>query len=171
MSNEWLTQDYLKSTLDYDQESGLFVWRYRPDCSDRFNNKWAGKQAGSRGDKRRIAIFIRKTPFSAHRLAWLYVYGEWPIGDIDHINGNPHDNRISNLRVVDHQGNMQNMRSPKSNNTTGRLGVTFDNRYRKYYARITVGGKRINLGCFDNVDDAGEAYLNAKRELHSTCSI
>lgn len=166
-----MTQDDLKRALNYDPESGVFTWLLREDCSNRFNGKWAGKKAGSLRRDGRVFIFMSGKMFAAHRLAWLYVYGEWPVNSIDHINGDPSDNRIENLRDVSHTGNTQNLRGPKRNNVSGYLGVVFDKRWGKFDARIATNGKRTSLGRFDTAEEASEAYLAAKRALHSTCSI
>lgn len=168
---EMLTQDYLIGALDYDPKTGIFIWKFRADCSSSFNGKWAGKKAGTLNWQGRVMIVINGTKFAAHRLAWLYVYGTWPENNIDHINGDPSDNRIENLRDVSHAENMQNLRGAKQNNRTGHLGVCFDKRWGKFEARIAANGKRTSLGRFDTAEEAGEAYLAAKRALHSTCSI
>src|SRR4051812_40825019 len=103
-----VTQERLKQVLVYSPESGLFTRR--------------GRVAGTtyRG---RINIFIDYRGYLAHRLAWLYVHGRWPIGDIDHIDGNASNNAISNLREVSRSVNMQNQRRARSDSRTGLLGV------------------------------------------------
>lgn len=166
-----MNQNYLKQVLDYDPESGSFIWKHRDDGPIGFNARWAGKKAGSINSQGRLMVSIDEKLHAAHRLAWLYMKGGFPEGHIDHINGDPLDNRIENLRLVTASENMQNMRRPKSNNQSGYLGVSFDKRYDKYEARITTNGKRLNLGRFDCPKAASEAYLKAKREMHPTCSI
>lgn len=109
-----------------------------------------------------------------HHLAWLLYFGRWPEKDIDHINGDPTDNRIENLREVDHAINMQNRRAAQKNNlSSGVLGVTKRGEGR-YFARIWIGGKNgtnVHLGVFATAEEAHQAYLDAKRKMHAGCTI
>ena len=82
---------------------------------------------------------------------------------VDHINGDGLDNRRVNLRLCESAQNTQNSRMYR-NNTSGFKGVYL--RQGKWAARISVGGKRIELGSFDNPDDAGEAYTKAAKIHH-----
>ena len=95
-----------------------------------------------------------------HRLAWLYMTGEFPNGQIDHINHVRNDNRWCNLRVVNNQENHKN-RPKQKNNKTGIVGVAFNKRTSKYIAYITVNKKRVSLGYFDDLEKAKETRLNA----------
>jgi hypothetical protein len=112
-----------------------------------------------------IRISVDNKNYKAHRLAWLYVNGEWPSHEIDHINGNRSDNRIDNLRDVPRAQNIQNQVKPHSNNKTGYLGVTKGpcNRFRAF---IGVNGKNVNLGRFDTAELASEFYQLAKAMVH-----
>jgi hypothetical protein len=106
-----------------------------------------------------------------HRLVWALVHGEEPQGFIDHINGDRADNRVENLRVVDNSINMQNIRRARIDSSTGILGASpcSDGRY---VARIRVpSGSYRSLGRFSTAEEAGDAYLKAKRELHPGCTI
>lgn len=94
------------------------------------------------------------------------MHGRLPLQALDHIDGNKANNAINNLREVSHAENMQNMRSAMKNNRCGMLGVSLDNRSGKYQARIRLAGVSKSLGTFANKDEAHEAYLKAKRELH-----
>ena len=161
-----LTQTDLHSLLDYDQDTGVFTWKKSIGAAKQ------GKVAGYLCNKH-VQIRLYKKLHYAHRLAWLYVYGYEP-KDIDHINGNPIDNRIINLRSVDHTTNMQNIRKARSDNVCGFLGVETIIRKTtktKYRATIIVHGKRIELGKFDNPVDAHNKYIEAKRKLHDGCTI
>jgi hypothetical protein len=111
-----------------------------------------------------LRFFFGRRQYSVHRFAWFYFYGEWPKGQIDHINGDPADNRISNLRCVTPQENAQNQKKAKSTNMTGLLGVTPSG--SGFQARITIGGKAKHLGSFRSAQEAHEAYVSAKRQLH-----
>lgn len=155
-----MTQDHLKKILDYNPETGLFHWKVKP--SKRFP---AGMQAGSLIHGY-IRIHTNGRQYGAHRLAWLYVYGVEPEYQIDHINGNPSDNRIVNLRQATQLENMQNIRKPQKNNSHGTLGVTYDPKKQLWRTRITVNGKRKYIGKYKSQEDAAEAYIQAKRTYH-----
>jgi hypothetical protein len=98
-------------------------------------------------------------------LIWLYAHGEWPKNDIDHINGNPNDNRLQNLRDVTTAENIQNQVAAHTRNKTGLLGVS--KRKHGFIARICVRGVIMHLGTFDTAKEAETAYLAVKRERHS----
>jgi hypothetical protein len=106
-----------------------------------------------------------------HRLAWILQTGNTPNGQIDHINGVRDDNRWVNLRDVTNQENAQNQRRPKTDGTTGYLGVCWSPRDQKYFAKINVDGCQKHLGYFSDAKEAHQKYLEAKRRLHPTCSI
>lgn len=95
-------------------------------------------------------------------MAWLYVYGEWPDFEIDHINGDAHDNRICNLRRATHQQNMANSKV-RAHNASGLKGVQRHTLSRKWRARIQVSGRTIHIGLFDTKEEAHEAYMRAAR--------
>lgn len=114
-------------------------------------------------------MVIAGKEYVQHRLAWLYMHGRWPSGDIDHINGNRSDNRFSNLRDVATQTNSENRRCAQKNNKAGLLGVT--KRRNGYEARIRVLGRLIYLGLYDTPERAHEVFLQAKRERHAGCTI
>jgi len=112
-----------------------------------------------------LQIYIDRRPYLAHRLAWLYVHGEWPgSGYIDHVNGNKLDNRLNNLREATNGQNMQNQVRPHKNNRSGYLGVS---RSRdRYVAQIRKNNKTYHLGVFDTPEDAHARYLHEKQRLH-----
>ena len=154
----------LKDILDFNPTTGLFTWRVR--MSQKIKQ---GSPAGWRDCNGYIKITIFGKRHRAHRLAWAIHYGEWPSSMIDHINGNGEDNRICNLRLTTHQGNLQNIRKSYSGSEVESLGVHMDG--KKYRAQIRVGAQRINLGSFNTEEDARKAYITAKRKYHKTCSI
>lgn len=95
--------------------------------------------------------------------------GEWPIGDIDHINGIRHDNRWSNLRVVSAQVNQQNRRRANANGRAGLLGVNpYKNKFRAY---IKIDGRTKYLGSYETADRAHAEYVAAKRQFHEGCTL
>lgn len=161
------TQSRIKELLNYDADSGVFTW-----LSNRSNVK-AGAVAGCLSLNGYILIRIDKKLCLAHRLAWIYFYGDAGTpGLIDHINGNKTDNRIANLRPATKVTNGQNRRRAQANNvSSGLLGVAYIAHTRKFTAYINAGGKRKYLGLFRNKEDAHNAYLSAKRQMHEGCEI
>lgn len=160
-----LTVERLREVLAYDQETGLFTRRVRTA-----NCVKVGDVAGSLHRKGYIRINVDGRRYFAHRLAWLYVNGEWPPAEIDHINGVKDDNRIVNLRLATRIENMQNERVSRSNNKAGYLGV-FLHSCGKFSAKICIDGKNKHLGMFPTPESAHEAYLEAKRQLHHFCTL
>ena len=104
--------------------------------------------------------------YATHRLAWLYMTGQWPRDDIDHINGNKADNRFCNLRDVPKNFNMQNERMARANNAHGFMGVQFRKDRGKYVACLRVDGNVRRFGAFDTPEEAHVAYVEAKRKHH-----
>ena len=153
----------LKKVLSYDLETGNFTW------TDKASYKcFIGKKAGSFSNGY-IAIRYKRKVYKAHRLAWGFVYGSWPAGEIDHIDGNPANNKLENLRDVPHSINSQNIKSATTRNKIGLLGVV--KRQNKYSAHIHKNGKQIYLGVFDTPELAHAAYVYAKRQFHRGCTI
>jgi hypothetical protein len=148
VSRPELTAEYLRSVLHYDQETGIFTWK----VSTAFAIK-VGSVAGGPGHRGYLYIGIRKRLYAAHRLAWMYVHGAWPKGQIDHINRSSADNRITNLRDVSVKQNGHNRRT-NSDNTSGHTGVTWRKQKSKWNAYIKHNYKRVNLGYFENLEDA-----------------
>lgn len=159
-----LTQERLKELLDYDPDTGIFVWKTRPS-----QNVKAGDIAGCKHSFGYVIICIRGTLYLAHRLAWLYVYGKWPENKIDHIDHDPGNTRIANLRDVTHSINMQNTYQASKNNLNHLLGVS-PNR-KGFKARIYHDGKSKCLGTYQTALEAHLAYIDAKRAIHLGCTI
>lgn len=118
-----------------------------------------------------IQIQISGKKYLAHRLAWLYIMGNFPNDETDHLNGMRHDNRWINLRDVTKSINQQNQRNPHSNNKSGYLGVSWHTKEDKWRVQITLNNKIIHLGYFNDINEAAERYLSKKRELHEGCTI
>lgn len=161
-----INQEEIKKLLNYDKETGIFTWKEKRNWRA---NK--GDIAGSINHSGYINIKINGKLFKAHRLAWIYVYGYWPIVDIDHIDHIKTNNKISNLRDVSTSINMQNQNCASSISTTGLLGVCFHKATNKYQASITINKKRIHLGLFLSAEEAYSQYLIAKRKYHEGCTI
>jgi len=154
-----LTQERLKEVLDYNPETGVFVWRVsKGPCK-------AGSVAGNAHITGYVLIAIDGKKHRAHRLAWLYVHGVWPDKDIDHINRIRTDNRIANLRDVSKSENQWNS-SARCDNTSGYLGVCWHKQRSKWHAQIRVCEKRLHLGYFNTLEAANAAYMAAKEKLH-----
>jgi HNH endonuclease len=149
-----LTQERLKELLEYSPGTGVFRWRLPGPSGEP-----AGRRAGTNHGGYR-SIRIDGVRHYEHRLAWLYVYGEHPAGDIDHVNANRADNRISNLRDCSHAENLWNAVRRKASRFTGafRSGD-------KWFAKITVNGRHYFLGTYDTREEAAAAYRCADRLL------
>lgn len=158
-----ITADRLRSLLAYDQETGIFRWSVSRAAQVR-----AGDVAGSTDSGGYRQIMIDGRAILSHRLAWLYVYGEYPRGQIDHINGTRDDNRIANLRVVNASENAQNKYRPRSDNKLGLLGV--HQHGKRFRAEISTPGKIHSLGVFATPEEAHRAYLDAKKTFHPAAS-
>jgi hypothetical protein len=156
-----ITQEYLKSILSYDLNTGIFTWI---DCRVRYEKN--GTVAGTLNKTGDVAIKINGKRYKAHRLAWLYVYGEFPEKLIDHINGIRNDNKISNLRLANRFQNAQNSRKPL-NNSSGFKGVSFHKNTGRWQCRIRVNNKEIHLGLYDTPELAHSAYCHASKKYHA----
>lgn len=154
MAKADLTVSRLREALRYDPTDGT-LW----------------KRVGNTHPSGHRNVMVDGKTYSEHRLIWFFVMGEWPKGDIDHINGDPADNRIGNLRDVSTQTNMQNERKARKNNKSGYLGVHWKEKVQKWGACISVSRKKHHLGYFDSPEAAHQAYLEAKRAMHPGCTI
>lgn len=156
-----LTQAYLKEVLYYNQENGNFYWRKPLGTKLK---PWS--KAGAIDKYGYISINHKKRFYKAHRLAWLYVYGSMPKGEIDHINHVVGDNSIANLRDVNRKQNDENTRVHKDN-VSGFKGVTFDKRKKTWFARIMHNRVAHHLGSYSAPELAAEAYKEAAKKLHT----
>jgi hypothetical protein len=148
----------LKELLLYNKDTGIFTW------TDKAPHKVIGKVAGSKQKYGHLVAKIDGVNFPLHRLAWIFMYGVNPVEHIDHINGNPADNRIENLRLATRSLNMQNLKKAKVNNKCGLLGVSPNG--DRWKAEIRIDGKKTYLGTFDTAEEAHNIYLTAKRQHH-----
>jgi hypothetical protein len=152
-----LTAAEVRRLLHYESDSGTFFWRVDT------RNTATGDMAGSRQSRGYWHIKINRRLYMAHRLAWLYVTGEWPIGHIEHVNGNRSDNRFANLRVATNSENAWNSRICV-NNACGYKGVHYKKRLKKFVAQINVDGRVYHLGVFKTATEAHAAYCKAAKE-------
>jgi HNH endonuclease len=157
-----ITQKCLRKMMDYNPATGIFTWRANkshPQRKGTFGTiTKAGKQIYLKG-------ILYGENYLLHRLAWLYVFGEWPSGWLDHVNQCSTDNRIANLRLSTRFQNGQN-RGKNKNNTSGFKGVFFDKRSQRWLAKIGANGHYKELGLFKSKKQAAVAYQTAARALH-----
>jgi hypothetical protein len=150
-----ITAERLRELLHYDPETGVFTRRVNT------RGARAGSVAGCVQPRGYCRVTVDGQYYPVHRLAWLYMTGEWSDAPmIDHINNDPSDNRWSNLREATSAQSRINTRRAK-NNTTGYKGVVYLTRRRKYTARIMVNGRLLHLGHFDDPASAHAAYVFA----------
>lgn len=151
-----LDSQRLREILDYNPQTGLFSWR----GNIRHSRMRLGDPAGTTNRLGYVSVFIDGGHYLAHRLAWLYTTGEWPSLFIDHIDGNPSNNALNNLREATQAQNCQNARGKNA-----RAGVKGAYRKRnKWTSTIRVAGVNIHLGCFDTAEDASSAYAAAAKK-------
>lgn len=155
-------RDRVFELLDYDRLTGLFTWK----VPRKRNQVKAGSTAGSLCLNGYISIGIDSKSIYAHRLAWFVVHGVWPAHSLDHIDGNPTNNAIANLREATQAENAQNLRRPKSN-SSGVTGVHWHKQIRRWQAYVTVNGKRVSAGCYSTKEEAAAARMQKKAELHT----
>lgn len=165
--------ELLRKLLRYEPDTGKLFWKER--LVDMFgdgkqsahqnqlawNGRYAGKEAFTSTNCGYKKGSILGKNYVAHRLVWVIHYGKYPIGDIDHINGNGEDNKISNLRDVEHSVNMKNSKA-KSTNISGFNGVRWHTGIKKWVAYITINYIEKHIGSFDVIEDAIEARKNAE---------
>jgi len=163
------SRDLVRQLLNYDPASGEFTWRHRPqEMFPTFkgfkiwNGKYADKKAGGTMTRGYRTITVEYESFLGHRLAWLLMHGEPVPAQIDHINRNPSDNRISNLRAATYSQNIANT-GMWSHNRSGFRGV--HSYFNRFYAQIRHEGRTIYLGSFLTIEEARDAYRAAAVRL------
>jgi hypothetical protein len=158
-----ITQERLRELAHYCPETGQFTHLQSK------GRKRAGDIAGSLRRDGYVYVMFDGHRTMAHRFAWLYMTGEWPAQEIDHLDGNKANNTFVNLRQVSRRTNTENQRNAKRTSITGLLGVRSHG--RKFVSTITSHGERHYLGSFNTAIKAHEAYLQAKRRMHNGCTI
>ena len=164
------TYERLCETLDYDPESGIFVWRVRAVLPGKetaiklWNGRYAGTVAGCKWKGKKSGpywqICVDNKIYRASRLAWFYMTGAWPDGEVDHKDCDGLNNRWGNLRLASRSQNGAN-RFIQSNNVIGVKGVRLTRGGRRYSAQITVRRKSYHLGTYDTSEEAFAAYVAA----------
>lgn len=157
-----VTQEVLKERMHYNPATGIFTSLYSGHGMTK-GRKLGRVNYNSRTGKSYLHIAIFSKNYLAHRLAWLYMTGEWPDHTIDHIDGDGLNNRWDNLREATQSQNSWN-RKRQSNNTTGYKGVSFDRRSGSYRASICIEGRKITRQNFPTAEEAYREYLRMARE-------
>lgn len=147
--------------INYCAETGVFTWAVSARGISR------GSRAGCLSSHGYWVIKIGRKQYRACRVAWFKAHGEWPVGEVDHINGIKTDDRLCNLRVVSRAENSQNKGEAQANNRScGLLGATWNRQHKRWQAKICANGKHHFLGYFSNPEAAHVAYMAAKTRLH-----
>jgi hypothetical protein len=154
-----ISAERLRQLLHYDHETGIFTWKVSIKA-----RTYPGKIAGCKDTYGYIKICIDQNQCRAHRLAWLYMTGEWPAHSIDHIDGDKSNNAWSNLRIAIHSDNISNQKLSAAN-TIGYKGIHLHSS-GKWRAQISAKKKKIHLGYFATKQDAHAAYCRAAGVLH-----
>ena len=163
MKTKKLTKTELHRILCYNPLSGNFMWRISPSNTISVGSIAGSISCGRSGNGllyRRIQIYGSGYP--ASHLAFLYIKGNWPSGEIDHVDGNSLNNRFLNLRQATQSQNLAN-RSVQKNNKLGIKGVYRTPRGR-YRAQIGKDGKVIKLGHHNTSEAAARAYRKAAKK-------
>lgn len=147
----------------YSPGTGILAWKTRK------GGRLAGTRAGNVERSGYRVVKLDDQIFKEHRIIWAYCTGEWPAVEIDHVDGDKTNNRVSNLRTVTRNGNAQNLRGGRGKSPL--LGAHWNTEAGRWRSKIVADGKQKFLGYFSTPEEAHEAYLRAKRELHSTCTI
>lgn len=152
--------EHFAKDLNYDPASGVFTWKV--DRGVARVGGVAGSYTARTGGYAYLTVNYRKA--YAHRLAWAMTHGDWPAGEIDHINGIKTDNRICNLRLATHSQNMGNLRKHRG---PFLKGVYRDNKYTKpWRAYVMANGKKRFLGNYATAEDAHAAYVEGAKKYH-----
>ena len=149
----------LRNILDYDPETGIFLWKV-----SRQGTSGIGSVAGRNLNGYRH-IKISGIRYSAHRLAWKMTTGFDPVNEIDHINGERSDNRIANLREATRSENVRNQ-GKRTTNTSGHKGVSFNKPTGKWVTKIVIAGKKKHIGYFTDIHEAAASYAAAATASH-----
>jgi len=154
-----ITQKRLKELVHYDPETGVFTNLVERRGVD------VGDTLGSIHTRGYLIIPLGGVKYIAHRLAWLYVYGEFPPNDVDHIDRVRTNNKISNLRLCTQRENNINS-SKRKTNRSGYKGVNWDKTRGAWRAQIQSNKKKIIIGRFISPALAYLAYCREGKKLH-----
>lgn len=153
-----ITQSRAQELFYYDPETGVLTRRKTA------GNSGKGAMVLTKSSAGYLRVLVDWHRYYVHQVIWVYVHGEWPNGQIDHIDNDRTNNRIKNLRVCNASANCLNQRKPRTNNKLGLHGV-HELPSGKYRAQCQVQGKKINLGLFEDKHSAAAAYQEFKKGL------
>lgn len=160
-----ITAEYLRERLDYNPETGIFVWKAHPNFPTT-QVRLVGTRAGSVNNEGYRQIRVNGGRWEEHRLAWLYIHGEMPDNlCIDHINMDRGDNRISNLRLATNGENNQN-RAPQSNNKLGVKNVSAQTISGNFAVSFHLKGERLYFGTYKTLEEAAAVANRERKRLH-----
>lgn len=152
-----VTQEYLKSVLNYDPDTGIFTWKVNKSKRSKIGTVAGYIYNGY------VIIEINNKSYKAHRLAWLYQYGEFPENCIDHINCNRSDNRICNIRKATKLQNSQNYKTPVTNKS-GVKNVSWYKSLNKWVVSLSINGKKKTIGYFEDLEFAELVAVEARNK-------
>lgn len=155
-----INAETLKSFLVYDSDTGVFR-----RISNRQGGFKLGALAGYKHHSGYRYIKVNGKTYAAHRLAWIFHFGEMPEGEIDHINCDKSDNRITNLRLSDRKGNVCNV-GLRKDNSSGVKGVSWHRECRKWVGYVRHNGRKIYVGLFSDLSAAADAVSEMRKSLH-----
>lgn len=159
MANADLTAQRLRELVHYDPATGAMT------------RHSTGATLATKMPQGHLRGSVDGVEYLLHRLAWLYMTGEWPSGEIDHIDGDGSNNRWANLRDTTKRTNQQNRRRANKNSKSGLLGASWRKDRGHWTARILVGKRYMYLGRFETAEEAHAAYVEAKRIHHAGCTL
>lgn len=162
MAADLITQERLQSLLTYDPDTGELRNRVRRNA-----RAPQGAKAGSLTTDGYISVMLEGKRYQAHRLIWLYMTGEWPPMEIDHINRDRQDNRWANLRVVSRLHNSWNTNGHAKAKSSVK-GVAYVSRSGKWQVQMRVRGQTHYIGVYDTIEEAAFARAEAERRLYAT---
>ena len=139
--------------LTYDPIYGSLIW-----------NK-SGQLAGHFDNDGYLVIYFKGCSYLGHRVIWVIIHDQWPLEAVDHINGNPSDNREKNLRLASLSQNQHN-RKLNRNNKSGIKGVYWCSRRKKLHGQIRINGRNKSIGMFISIEEAAIAMAEARNRLH-----
>jgi hypothetical protein len=144
-----LSIERARELFDCDPHRGVLFWR---------QGRFRGYIAGSLNRlDRAVHVNVRGRIYLAHRLIWLLTKGEWPVHELDHINGDRADNRMKNLRDAPHAKNIRNRQGANKNSKSGILGVRYRPTSGRWQAYISVDGKQVWTFTADTAEEATAA--------------
>jgi hypothetical protein len=141
----------IPSVLAYDPETGLLIWKVNRGPAK--VGDIAGCEFTDNAGKKYRVLKLRQKMQYAHRIAYVLMTGNWPKGQVDHIDGNGLNNKWDNLRDVTHSENSKNTRK-QTRNKSGCTGVIWDKVNSKWFVYIRVNGVMRNLGRYSCKDEA-----------------